>query len=93
MSERVGPVLEANEIGHAIVAAIRAENSEVEVQDRGAYLRVLVPEPCAVSRAGIERVLGRPFLLPSDLELVMPSFRGTLSITDERASWTFEGAR
>lgn len=90
MTERVGPVLEANEVGRAVVAAIREGGSEIEVRDRGAYLRVLAPDRCAVARRTVERILGRPFRLPSDLELVMPSFRGTLSMTDDEAVWTFE---
>lgn len=87
MTEGVGPVLESNEIAHAIIAAIRETHAGVEVHDRGAYLRVLVPGGCVVTRAAIERVLGRPFALPADLELVMPSFKGTISITDDEVAW------
>ena len=87
MTDAVGPVLEANDVARAIIAAIRETNADVEVQDRGAYLRVLVPGRCAVQRVAIERVLGRPFALPADLELVMPSFKGTITISDDEVVW------
>jgi hypothetical protein len=40
-----------------------------------------------VTRQAIEQQLGRPVLLPADLELVMPSFKGRLRIDAERAVW------
>ena len=83
----VGPVLLPNELGLAVLSAIRAENSEVDVQDRGAYLRVLRYERCSVSRRAIEGALGRPVHLPGDLELCMPAFKGLFRVDSERASW------
>jgi toluene monooxygenase system protein D len=88
---RVGPVLEAGETAAAILAAIRDENADVTVDDRGAYWRVGVPRRCAVSRAAVERHLGRPFRLPGDLELVMPAFTGRLSLGSDAVAW--ESAR
>lgn len=87
MRDGVGPVLEEGEIARAIVVAIRASNSGVVVVDRGAYLRVLVPGRCAVSRAQIERALGKPFKLPGALEQVMTSFRGRFEVDEDRALW------
>lgn len=92
MSDAVGPVLEASEPGRAVLAAIREQNPEVVVEDRGAYLRVLVPRRCVVTRPAIERALGRPFRLPADLEPLMPAFRGLLSMSEERVEWSFERA-
>jgi hypothetical protein len=85
-------VLEASERGQAIVAAIRELNHEVLVVDRGAYLRVLVPRRCVVTRQAIERVLGVSFRLPADLEALMPAFKGLLWMDDERAEWRSERA-
>jgi len=85
--ERVGPVLEAGEVASALIAAIREHNPEVEIQDRGAYLRVLVRGRCVLSRQAVERLLGRGFRLPGDLELVMPSFKGAFSVSEEEAVW------
>lgn len=84
---RVGPVLEASDVGRAIVAAIRRENDDVVVEDRGAYLRVGVPGRCRVSGKAVAHELGRPFRLPGDLEQAMPSFSGKLSLDSEAASW------
>jgi hypothetical protein len=90
-SNGVGPVLEAGEIAQALVAAIRMSNAEVAVADRGAYLRVLVPGRCLLARTEVERVLGRPFHLPGDLERVMPSFSGRFRATRDQAVWEAEG--
>jgi hypothetical protein len=70
-----------------VLSALRVENPELRVEDRGAYLRVLGSPGCAVSRRAIEAALGRPVQLASDLELCMPSFRGRLRIDDEHAAW------
>jgi hypothetical protein len=87
MTDGVGPVLETNDVARAIIAAIREANANVTVVDRGAYLRVLVPGRCVVRRDAIERALGRAFRLPGDLEMVMPSFKGTIAIDDDEVVW------
>jgi hypothetical protein len=89
MNDGVGPVLEASPSGRAVLAAIREQNHLVAVEDRGAYLRVLVPGRCIVTRLAIERALGRAFRLPADLEPLMPSFKGLLAITEDRVEWSF----
>ena len=90
LSNAVGPVLEPSELGLAVLAAIQAGNVEVEVQDRGAYLRVLAPGRCVVTRQAVEGALGRPVRFPADLELIMPSFKGRLKVDAERAVWELE---
>jgi len=87
VSGRVGPVLEASDLGRAVMAALRAENANIEVQDRGSYLRVLAVGRCAVTRQAVERVVGRPIRFPSELESVMPSFRGRFTVTEDEAVW------
>ena len=59
--DRVGPVLQAGTVANAIIAAIKDLNQDVMVVDRGAYVRVLVPQCCVVTRSAIEKHLGRPF--------------------------------
>lgn len=83
----VGPVLEASEWGLAVASAIEQANPGTQVVDRGAYLRVLAPPPCRITRAAIERALGGEFRLPMDLERLMPSFRGFLRIDDDHVEW------
>lgn len=87
MSTVVGPVLVEGVETDAVIAAIRELNADVTVVDRGAYLRVEVPNRCVVTRAAIERGLGRPFVLPGDLERIMPSFKGALSVALDEAAW------
>jgi toluene monooxygenase system protein D len=83
----VGPVLLPSELGLAVLSAIQTQNQDVRVQDRGAYLRVVAPGRCSVTRQAIEAALGRPVRLPGDLELCMPSFKGCLRVDAERAVW------
>jgi len=87
--DHVGPVLEASDDARAVVAAIRQSNVGVVVENRGSYLRVLVPGRCEVTSRTIESVLGRPFRLPGDLEAMMPSFKGRLTVTEDKAVWAF----
>lgn len=91
-SSGVGPVLEASELGRAVLTAILSLNADVRVHDRGAYLRVSATGRCVVTRAAIESALGRSVVLPGDLELAMPSFKGRLRVDSERASWEEGGA-
>jgi toluene monooxygenase system ferredoxin subunit len=85
----VGPVLEVGDVSNAIVAVLRESNAGVVVEDRGSYVRVLVPDRCRLSRDLVERALGRSFHLPADLELCMVSFKGNLTMSAEEAIWAF----
>lgn len=87
-ADAVGPVLDAGEVADAVVAAIQDLNDSAIAVDEGAYLRVKVPGRCVVTRAAIERRLGRPFQLPGDLEKIMPSFKGRMRCDEREASWT-----
>lgn len=83
----VGPVLTRGAAADAVVRAICEENADVRVEARAGYLRVLVRGRCRVSANAIERALGRAFLLPRDLELIMPSFKGKLQMDGRGAVW------
>jgi toluene monooxygenase system protein D len=85
--DHVGPVLQAGALSNAIVAAIRDLNNEVVVVDRGAYLRVLAPQKCTVTRESIEKHLGRPVRYPGELETVMSAFKGSIRLTPDDAVW------
>jgi toluene monooxygenase system protein D len=85
--ERVGPVLQSGAVSDAIVAAIKDLNQDVQVVDRGAYLRVLVPQKCVVTKSGIEKHLGRSFRFPGELETVMSAFKGAIQLTENDATW------
>lgn len=83
----VGPVLQVGPVADAVIAAIRELNAGVEIVDRGSYRRVLCAGRCRVTREALERHRGGAFRLPVDLESVMPSFKGRLSMSEEEASW------
>jgi toluene monooxygenase system protein D len=83
----VGPVLQPTQLGHAVVAAIQAQNDDVVVQDEGAYIRVNTPRVCRLSKTEIEVQLGQPIRFPGDLEVAMPSFSGLLEMTATGATW------
>jgi hypothetical protein len=88
--DHVGPVLQSGTVANAIVAAIKDLNEGVVVVDRGAYLRVLVPRYCVVTRSAIEEHLGRAFRFPGELETVMSAFKGSFQLNQEDAAWRFE---
>jgi hypothetical protein len=77
-------------VAEAVADAIREANASAEVVDHGAYVSVFCEGCCSVTRAAIEARLGRPFVLPPDLEAVMPSFRGRLSVSSERVTWQWD---
>jgi toluene monooxygenase system protein D len=91
--DRVGPVLQAGSVANAIIAAIKDLNQDVLIVDRGAYVRVLVPQSCVVTRSAIEKHLGRPFRFPGELEMVMSAFKGALEMNQDDAAWRFARAR
>ena len=83
----VGPVLHATPFARAVVWVIEEENTHVLVRDEGAYLRVLVPRICRLSRAGLEAATGLAIRFPGDLEIVMSSFTGVMRLTEDGAIW------
>ena len=91
--DRVGPVLQAGPVASAIIAAIQELNQDVMVVDRGAYVRVLVPRCCFVTRMAIEKHLGRSFRFPGELETVMSAFKGSLQLNQDDAAWRFPETR
>jgi nitrite reductase/ring-hydroxylating ferredoxin subunit len=84
----VGPVLHATPFAHVVAAVIEDENDDVIVRDEGAYLRVLAPGTCRLSRAALEAATGPAIRFPGDLEVVMSSFTGVLKVTDDDVVWT-----
>jgi PAS domain S-box-containing protein len=88
--DHVGPVLQAGTVSDAIISAIRDLNKDVLVVDRGAYVRVLAPERCVVTRGSIEEHLGRSIRFPGELEAVMSSFKGAINLSQDEAVWQFK---
>jgi len=87
---RAGPDLFAGEVGQAVIDALREDNPGLEVRDWGAYLRATAPSRCVLRRAAVERRIGRAFSLPGDLEQIMPSCQGRISIDRDEVVWSAE---
>lgn len=85
--EPVGPVLVKGPLADAVAAAIRDLNGDVELQDRGGYLRVTTPDLCHVTRDAIEHHFGRAIAFPRELEAIMPSFRGRIALSEGEVVW------
>ncbi len=88
---RVGPVLDKSALGEAVRQVLETENPDVRFVDRGGYVRVLAADPCHLDPAAVSALIGAPFVLPGDLERVMPAFRGRLTLASGRATWTLKG--
>jgi toluene monooxygenase system protein D len=86
-ADAVGPVLQATPFARTVISAIRDENDEVAVQDEGAYLRVLVPRVCRLSRSALEAATGATVRFPGELEVVMSSFAGVMRMTEDDVIW------
>ena len=82
-SDWVGPVLEKGPAPKRCVAAIREENDGAMSSTAGSYLRVLVRLRCSVTRAAIEPS-SAPSVCPTDLEMIMPSFKGRFEVSEDR---------
>ena len=83
----VGPVLHTTPFALTVVSVIEEENHNAEIRDEGAYLRVLAPRVCRLSRAGLEMATGPDIRFPGDLEVVMSSFAGVMDLNEDGAVW------
>ncbi|RFU45238.1 MmoB/DmpM family protein [Paraburkholderia sp. DHOC27] len=86
----VGPVLRMVDEVDAVVRAIVEDNPdrEVELVDRGAYVRVQAEWCLRVSRESIERHVGRPYQM-RELEQILASFAGRITTTSDEVIWRF----
>jgi toluene monooxygenase system protein D len=88
MSDAVGPVLRMSDLIPAITDAIRDDNpgKEIEVVDRGAYVRIQGPSPIRVTQGSIERHLGHGFEM-RELEAIMSAFAGRIDTRSDEVRW------
>jgi toluene monooxygenase system protein D len=87
----VGPVLRMSDDIEAIIAAIEEDNpgAQIEVIDRGAYVRIQAEQRLKVTRASIEKHIGRPFEM-RQLEPMMSAFAGRIDTTSDAVVWSFK---
>ena len=91
MKNAVGPVLRMSDDIDAIIAAIEEDNpgSEIEVIDRGAYVRIQTERRMKLTRASIERHIGRTFEL-RQIEPMMSAFAGRIETTSDAILWSYK---
>ncbi len=91
MKNAVGPVLRMSDDIEAIIAAIEDDNpgTEIEVIDRGAYVRIQAEQRMKVTRASIERHIGRTFEM-RQLEPMMSAFAGRIETTSDAILWSYK---
>lgn len=89
MEDAVGPVLRmCDELDHVIEAIIEDNpDREVEVIDRGAYVRVQAPYFLRVTRASLQRHLGQAFEMRK-LESMLSAFAGRIATSTDEMRWT-----
>ena len=88
MHNAVGPVLRMSEDIDAVVAAIREDNpgTDVEVVDRGAYVRVHATGRLVVTEATLREHLSPDFEIRS-LQGMLSSFAGRIHTFSDRVEW------
>ncbi len=88
----VGPVMQSGEIAQAVVEAIKEDNApkEVEVLDRGSYIRISVEDECVINRTTVERMVGRPFKM-YEMEAYMSAFNGQIETSTEQVRFYMLG--
>jgi hypothetical protein len=86
--ECVGPILRVGEVADAAIDAIADDNpgKQVVVVDRGDYMRINTLHECRLTRASLEKHLGREYSLVR-LEIEMPSFAGRIRTSDSEYVW------
>ena len=85
---KVGPILSKDELAEAFVCAIREQNTDANIIDGGAYYRVEVPSHCTITKEVVEKYAKKSISFPMDLELVMPSFTGSLCFKEDSVTWS-----
>lgn len=86
----VGPILRMSDEIDGIIQAARDDNpdKEVRVIDRHAYVRIECDPPMLLTRASIEKELGRDYPM-RELEMLMSSFNGVIdSSNSDQLIWT-----
>ena len=94
MTGKVGPVLRMSDGVEAVIDAITEDNpgKEVEVVDRGAYVRVQAEGPVRLTTETVARHLGRAFEM-RELEAMMSAFSGRMTtFTSDEVVWEYQRA-
>jgi toluene monooxygenase system protein D len=92
MKNPVGPVLRMGDEVELIVAAIEEDNpgTEIEVIDRGAYVRVQGEDQITLTEQTLRRYLGADYEIRS-LGAIMSAFSGRAITTSDSITWQAVG--
>jgi toluene monooxygenase system protein D len=93
MKNPVGPILSLGDETDQIIAAIEDDNphTEIEVIDRGAYVRIQGEDRLVLTEATLQSYLGSDYHIRS-LENLMTSFTGRAITASDRITWERKGA-
>ena len=88
MKNPVGPVLRMGDEVEQVIAAIEDDNpgTDIEVIDRGAYVRVQAEDEITVTQDTLRRYLGADYEIRS-FEGIMSAFSGTVITTSDSITW------
>jgi toluene monooxygenase system protein D len=88
MRNPVGPVLRMGDEVERIIAAIEDDNPEadIEVIDRGAYVRVQGEDEITVTQETLRKYLGADYEIRS-FERVMSAFSGKVFNSSDAITW------
>jgi toluene monooxygenase system protein D len=94
MKNPVGPILRMGDEVEQVIAAIEQDNpdQEIEVIDRGAYVRVQGEDHVVLTEATLRTFLGSDFEIRS-VEAMMSSFNGRIITTSDSIVWEKVSAR
>ena len=92
MKNPVGPVLRMGDEVEQIIAAIQEDNpgTEIEVVDRGAYVRVQGEDQITVTEDTLRRYLGADYEIRS-FGGIMSAFSGRAITTSDSITWQSVG--
>ena len=92
MDNPVGPILRMSDEVELVIDAIRDDNPdrEIEVIDRGAYVRVQADGYLLVTEESLQRHLGSNFRIRS-LEVMLTAFAGRIQTASDRIEWHLAG--
>lgn len=89
MDNPVGPILRMCDEVELVTAAIEDDNPgrDIEVLDRGSYVRIHASDHLRVTAESLKRHLGDGFEIRS-LEAIMSSFSGRIRTSSDAVEWS-----
>ncbi|HBI04551.1 MAG TPA: toluene monooxygenase [Paenibacillaceae bacterium] len=90
---KVGPVFRGNEMAEFFIEAMQLDNpgKDMEVVDRGGYVRVMFDNYCVITKQSVEEILGRQFKMPGELEVNLASFAGKINTCSDKVEFLKHG--